>query len=774
MEKKAKTRSNTNLTVVDKKIYPVYNPLTNKIKRNSIANIDLLFSGYKSNKNIKTIAPQNVIGILAKSKKLRLDIENRMVADYLSVKYKYFQKIRDQYKIGYLKLIPALKYQKVEEDEIIINIGDENNNLYLILEGSVIVYKESKYKANRLLIEIRNYLRKLHEKDKEKFEYIIKKNKNLDLNFDEIIKDDFKSLILNKKFDFYYEELEEMGTYSEGFTFGETELINKTNRDLVIKSVTNCKLIYVNKFDYNRILKTTEEKALEKKADIFIKNFPLFKEWTIEQLIKLFNYLVQENYNKYEYIYKQNDENEYLYFLEEGAIIQYANISFSWYKEYIEYIENFNDNLLDDLLKIKYGKHPLIIEPIDDINEYLNDKIELIKKENKSKKNKIKYPFLKIQKIHLEKKKDLIQMSELYKKENSIDNFFKIKFEENDLNNPEHLYRIPISSTKIPAIFGLEESFEFKNKLTTVACVTDQVNLKKIKIVDLLNILYSYKEYDYMETFMEIVIQKKLILSKSITNQIKKNGAKLEINMLDRYEKIITQPKIIINKEQNSFIVDEKLQDEAIVSLRLKGWNNGLYLDNILDTNLDLIKPKSRKYIKKEEAKKCKTLNYLCNIKTITNEKKLYSTKLSLDKFYSETPSQFFRSFKINNKKHKHIIGLKSISIINQKLKNKKHIKFFKTNIPLDNDRAFLEKMEKKIEKENKNENTIISKKSNTISSSPIKIIKNKKHVFKKLINYKVSEESKFENKNDNGYLNKNSGSIWTKSNDFLPSILGK
>ena len=63
--------------------------------------------------------------------------------------------------------------------------------------------------------------------------------------------------------------------------------------------------------------------------------------------------------------------------------------------------------------------------------------------------------------------------------------------------------------------------------MTTVACVTDQVNLKKIKIVDLLNILYSYKEYDYMETFMEIVIQKKLILSKSITNQIKKNGAKL-------------------------------------------------------------------------------------------------------------------------------------------------------------------------------------------------------------------------------------------------------
>ena len=85
---------------------------------------------------------------------------------------------------------------------------------------------------------------------------------------------------MNKVYNFYYEELEEIGTFSEGYSFGEATLTKKTNREVVIKAVTDCKLLYLNKFDYNRILKTPEEKALEKKADKFIKNFPIFKSCT--------------------------------------------------------------------------------------------------------------------------------------------------------------------------------------------------------------------------------------------------------------------------------------------------------------------------------------------------------------------------------------------------------------------------------------------------------------------------------------------------------------
>ena len=107
-------RSNRNLTVVEKKLYPIYNPLMNSIKRNSIATFDLFLSNYKM------ISPENILAILTKSKKLRMDVENRMVGEYLSKKFKYFKKIKSENKLGFLKLIPFLKYDKRKKDEIII------------------------------------------------------------------------------------------------------------------------------------------------------------------------------------------------------------------------------------------------------------------------------------------------------------------------------------------------------------------------------------------------------------------------------------------------------------------------------------------------------------------------------------------------------------------------------------------------------------------------------------------------------------------------------
>ena len=766
MEKKSKMNSKTKLKIVEKNNNQVYNPLKKKIKENSRINLEMILSRYKK------ITPQIVLAILSKNKKLRLDIENRMVADYLSKKFNYFKKIKDISKIGYLKLISTLKYEKNKANEIIINIGDENNNFYILFEGSVIVYKEKKHIKNKLLIEIREYLRRLNQIDKQKYKYITKKNKNLELDFDKIIEDDYKLQASDKKYNFYYEELEEIGTFSDGFSFGETELIKRTNRELIIKTVTDSKLIYFNKFDYNRILQTTEEKDLEKKADIFIKNFPLFKKWTIEQLVKLFNYFIQETLYKDEFIYKQNDDDEYLYFFEEGTVVQYANVSFSWYKEYLEYVKTFNNNLLDVLLKLKYKNNKN--EAIDDINTYLIEKIEEITKENNKENYRKKYPFLNINNIYMQRKTDLIKISQLYNEDKNIDNFFKIKFDENDINNPEKLYRLPIAFTNIPTIFGLEEIFELKNRLTTVGCLSDKVKIKKIKIIDLLNILYSNKEFDYIETFLELIIQKKLILCEAIKIKIKKYGTDFEKYMKERYKNIINHPNIIKYKENKSFIVDEKLQDKVIIALRLKGWNNGLYLDNILDTNLCLFKPKSKKIIKMEEDEKCKTLKALYKIKTFTNEKTLYNTKYSFEKYLKKNSKKFLKSINLDEIKHHKIRNMKSISI-----KSNKHIKnFFKTNIPLDEEKLLFEAIKNKSEKDKKKEKSVTFKEKKYFS--PLnELTKNKRHIFRKMINYKVSEETKDENdkdksnnENNNGYSNLNSGSIWTRSIDNLPSII--
>ena len=762
-------RSNRNLTVVEKKMYPIYNPLISKIKRNSIANIESFLSNYK------VISPQNVIEILSKNKILRMDMENRKVADYLSNKFNYFKNIKDEYKFGFLKLIPFLKFDVIKKDKTIIDIGAENNNLYIIFEGSVMVFREFKRRANKPLHKIRDYLKDLYNKDKERYDYIVKKNKNLDLNFDNIIKDDYEPEGMNKVYNFYYEELEEIGTFSEGYSFGESTLTKKTNREVVIKAVTDCKLLYLNKFDYNRILKTPEEKALEKKADKFIKNFPIFKDWKMEQLVKLFNYFIHEIHYKDDLIYKQNDPNEYLYFLEDGVVMQYANVSFSWFNEYIEYIKDFSNNLLDTLLNLKH-KNIINNEIGDDIHIYINKKIEEIKKEYKKKKYKDKYPFLNINKIYIQRRKDLIN-NEIYRNGKNVENFMTIKNEEKDLNNPDNLYKIQISKNKIPTIFGIEEIFEVKNRLTTIECFSERVNLKKIKINDFLNVLYTYKHNDYIENFMELMIQRKSLLIDSIQTQTKKYGLEFQNKMEDKYEKIISNPKIMTIKEDKSIIVDEKLQDEAIISLRLKGWNNGLYLDNILDSNICLIKPGTKKRIKDEEEKRSKTLNFLYNMKNLTNEKKLKTTIYSFDKLFGKNQ----KSIKTSKIIKSSLLNLKSISI---KQKDKTSKNFFKTNIPMnDNERIILEKIKSKsIKNAKKRKINFFSKTSNNTNEfSQSNFPKPKKRFFKKMINYKISEENKDENNKekikseyDYAYSNLNSGSLWTKSRDFehLPSII--
>ena len=769
MERCSKMRSNRNLTVVEKKMYPIYNPLINKIKRNSIANIESFLSNYK------VISPQKVIEILSKNKILRMDMENRKVADYLSNKFNYFKNIKDEYKFGFLKLIPFLKFDVIKKDKTIIDIGAENNNLYIIFEGSVMVFREFKRRANKPLHKIRDYLKDLYNKDKERYDYIVKKNKNLDLNFDNIIKDDYEPEGMNKVYNFYYEELEEIGTFSEGYSFGEATLAKKTNREVVIKAVTDCKLLYLNKFDYNRILKTPEEKALEKKADKFIKNFPIFKDWKMEQLVKLFNYFIHEIHYKDDLIYKQNDPNEYLYFLEDGVVMQYANVSFSWFNEYIEYIKDFSNNLLDTLLNLKH-KNIINNEIGDDIHIYINKKIEEIKKEYKKKKYKDKYPFLNINKIYIQRRKDLIN-NEIYRNGKNVENFMTIKNEEKDLNNPDNLYKIQISKNKIPTIFGIEEIFEVKNRLTTIECFSERVNLKKIKINDFLNVLYTYKHNDYIENFMELMIQRKSLLIDSIQTQTKKYGLEFQNKMEDKYEKIISNPKIMTIKEDKSIIVDEKLQDEAIISLRLKGWNNGLYLDNILDSNICLIKPGTKKRIKDEEEKRSKTLNFLYNMKNLTNEKKLKTTIYSFDKLFGKNQ----KSIKTSKIIKSSLLNLKSISI---KQKDKTSKNFFKTNIPMaDNERIILEKIKSKsIKNAKKRKINFFSKTSNNTNEfSQSNFPKPKKRFFKKMINYKISEENKDENNKekikseyDYAYSNLNSGSLWTKSRDFehLPSII--
>ena len=130
-------------------------------------------------------------------------------------------------------------------------------------------------------------------------------------------------------------------------------LIRKKKKDTLVKTVTKTQVISVSKFDFNRILETIEEKWLELLSEKFRKRFNMFKFWSMEQLITLFNYCSYAVFHKEDYIYKQNEPSHYIYFIEKGKFEQYCNTSFFWYINYTDYIRNLRDNLINIMMAKK-------------------------------------------------------------------------------------------------------------------------------------------------------------------------------------------------------------------------------------------------------------------------------------------------------------------------------------------------------------------------------------------------------------------------------------
>ena len=547
----------------------------------------------------KVITKDMVLQILAKNSKTRTDVDNRIIADYLSKNYEYFQKIKEENQKRFLKLVNVLRFESYLPNELIINVNYEEDRFFIVFEGSVFVYRLSIYEKPMKLGEFCKYLAGIKQKDEKQYLRLLHRNKNLGINFEEIQDNPYYHLFKIRSFIFNIEEVEEIGKFSNGYVFGEMNLIRKKKKDILVKTVTRTQVISVSKFDFNRILRTIEEKRLELLSERFKQKFTMFKFWSMEQLITLFNYCSYAVFHKDDFIYRQNEPSQYIYFIEKGKFEQYCNTSYSWYKNYIEYIGNLNDNLINFIM----AKRP---ENIRKFRDLYDEELEIHEKKDKllSKNNDKNLFFLNIKDVHLEKKKS----DDRYIK---TDNLFSIKKEEDELNNPNKLLKIPILTSEVPRVVGLEEPFEFKRRFTTVKCLSGKIVAKKINVYDLLKLLFIYKEFNYDNECLNLLIQRKVVLIDTIKNHLKKNAIKFEKDIESKYNELIYQ-KEDLNKR--------------VAGTKFKGWNNGLFLDNILDTSLHLFKPKPEKLIRKEKEHRFNLVNNILRQLPDKNKKKTNRT----------------------------------------------------------------------------------------------------------------------------------------------------
>ena len=560
----------------------------------------------------KDISKEMVEKILYKTPKSRTDVENRIVADYLSKNIEYFNSIKENNHSKFLKLIAVLNFEHYLPGRIIMDLYFEEDKFFIVFDGVVQVFRQYFYTKEMTLGNFTNYLSYIKRIDEKQYFRIIEQNKHMGIDFmnikDNINFDQFE----HKYFIFTLEEQEEIGQFSSGYIFGEMNLMRKKKKNIIVKSISKTEVISVSKFDFNRILKTFEEKRLELLSERFKKKFDIFKFWTMEQLITLFNYFSRVVFLRDEYIYKQNEPSNYIYFIEKGTFEQFSYTNYFYYKDYIEYIGDIKTNLINSIIDKK-------ITNIGQFKELYNDKIkEQEQLDNLIKNNKIdKLLFLNFEPDIFESEKNL----EKFKITN---NLYSIKKEEDGLNNPELTINVPILTSEMPKIIGIEEPFELKRRFTSVKCKSGKLVAQRIKVYDLLKLLLVYNEFHYAKKFLNVIVQRKLILIELIKGQMKLSASKFEKQIDYKYNNLINQ-----NEDKN----------KKFSAIKLKGWINGIYLDNVLDTNLYLFKPKTERFINEEREKRFQLIKALSNDKPTKNLKKTYKI---YQKVYDENNKDSF------------------------------------------------------------------------------------------------------------------------------------
>ena len=608
----------------------------------------------KSNQN-KTLQEKQIknliFDILSKDSNSRSNNEVLKVGDYLSKNYKYFIDLKNndsQLKID--KLAKICKLEKFKPNDIIILYGDIGDKFYIVLEGLVEVYIPEYYEKEMTPYEFLLNLERTKLEDRLKYNRL--KSKNSGYNFDniDITKVDSNTNFMKSKFNFWMENEDKKGEFGEGFSFGEIALIKKTTRNATVKAVENTICLSISKNEYNEAMKEVEIKKLGKDIDLFKQQYQFFDCISNEKMIKIFNCLSRIVLYKGDYLYHQNDINEYIYLVVKGNFEVYSYISYSWLNEYYDYIEDSLGNILFYMIsnsKLKYNELHEIIKniklnnmsesPMKDLNYNLFDDI------NMNNKNNLK------------------------------DNLYFIKNDEEQINNKNNIFRIDLNKVDYNDIFGLEDCFDFKRKFYSVKCISNSAELKCIKISDLLNIIWSAKSHDYLY-FLKIIMNKKNILKNKIINAVKNLEKKILFGLDIRYENLINYNENIYNKKENvpinELCLKEKINNNyfykknnnnkkenelnrVVSAIKIKGYK--MSIQDILDKKINIL-PSEKSEEEKKIFRKNKSINsHILKNLLKTRQSNPHLLKLKKKSFRSlnssETKNDSFISSPITSKK---------------------------------------------------------------------------------------------------------------------------
>ena len=465
----------------------------------------------KKNQKLKEKEKLNqIIKILKieKEKKSKDDIKE--LKDYLSSHYDFFRNLLKQSEERFLKLIPVLNFESFEANERIVNFGEEGDKCYVLLKGSVGIYKPFPITKRMTLRQYVEYIAKVkdEEKNKTKFERILNYNSKIDKNQLYLIDFDYTKVpMYSTGLTIVLEEERELAIGNSGISFGEMALIKNEPRNATIIALEKCFLISIDKSDYTKIVKDIEEQRIMRELISFKEKYPIFKFWPSSKCFPLLSGLIIQELTRGDYVYKQNENPTDIYIIKEGIYEVSTYFNFETYERFIEYIHDTTHSLI-----------PYIDNPFEWKEDKIAKRIEIASKENIS-------PF--IINLELEDKVILSHKDEQIKSQNQD----AAKNLEDELcKNKKKIFKSSIQKLYAPDIFGFLEGLELKQRLTNVKCISQKGVLMKFPLREFLQLLPTDKRNNFYLQ-QRIYEEKKYIIAQLKNTAVAKlNFVKIEID----------------------------------------------------------------------------------------------------------------------------------------------------------------------------------------------------------------------------------------------------
>ena len=487
-----------------------------------------------------------VITFLRKRRDERKKQETKAVAEFLAMKNDFFNNLKNNDIDKLYSLVSVINIETFKPNEPIIVYGEEGDKFYIVLEGCVGIYRP---KVIEKEIRIKDFVLHL-QKTKAAYKGELALARLESYNIGNI---DFELL---KKIEYNYRHIPGYKTVrkfaiekdikvsegKEGTAFGEVALIRKTKRNATVIALTETNVATIGKEDYHNLMRMIEAKKYYDKIARMKKEYMIISCWSTQCISRLINYCESVELIRGEFLFRQGDTADFIYFVFSGSFEISMIVSVSSLPKIKTYINNNKANLIDWLDTFPNKK--TITE--DDIRAYISNKRDNVN-------NVIgEYPLTPV-------KEDLYDRALL--KSATSNAISDISKGEQYLSNPDKLFKIVLRKVNANECFGLEDMFELKKRFYSVTCTSVNAQVQKIQMIDLVNILFKCNK-ESIDDIQQYIQEKKTFILKQICNYFKvKETNIININNNNEHAKIneIFESNYIIKEKRHNIKMNKTI-----------------------------------------------------------------------------------------------------------------------------------------------------------------------------------------------------------------------